>query len=247
MPMRPRTTGSVSAWVGIAAVVVLAASGCDDTTAARPPGTVTVTATPAATATQIAEKARSAFGKAPNVRVHGTVKTDKGRVSLNYSVRGKNSKGKLSGPLTSKKNTTMEFINLGDKHYTRGSHVSWQGPKPPADLLRRLSRQWMLIRGRDMGVMGSLMTPMIMFGSADAGETLAFGPGHEFEGKPAYDVTDGKGSHFWVSAQGEPLPVAVTNDTTHERLDFVYGQAEKITAPANAVDVSKQVPITLPG
>lgn len=246
MPMRPLTTGSLPGRVCIALVVVLTASACNDKTAARPPRTVTVTATPAATAAQIAEKARNAFGKAPNVRVHGTVKADQGRVSLDFSVRGKNSKGELRGPLTGKKNTTMEFINIGDKHYTRGSQVNWQGPKPPADMLRRLSSQWMLIRGKDVGVMGSAMTPMMMFGSAGAGETLSFGPGHEFEGKPAYEVTDGKGSHFWVSAQDDPLPIAVTSDTG-ERLDFGYGQAEKITAPANAVDISKQGPITLPG
>ncbi|MFI0451821.1 hypothetical protein [Actinomadura sp. 6N118] len=201
-----------------------------------------MTATPAQTAAQIAAKARDAFTKAPNVRVRGKVKAEKGRITLDYSVRGKNSKGKVSGPLISKKNTTTQFVIIGDKHYTRGSEVIvGDGPKPPAGLLKKLRNQWTVIRGKDMGVLGSLTTTTMMFGPAGTGETLSMGPGRDFEGKPAFDLTDGKSAHLWISAQGEPLPLAVTNDKSpDDRLVFAYGQAERIKAPANAVDFSKQ-------
>ncbi|KAB2340611.1 hypothetical protein [Actinomadura rudentiformis] len=241
----PKHSGATRArlYVAVGALALpLAVGACDAGSTGKTAPTVTVTATPPQTAAQIATKAQGAFTKAPNVRVRGKVKTEKGRITLDYSVRGKNSKGKISGPLTSKKSTTTQFVIIGDKHYTRGSEVIvGDGPKPPASLLKKLKNQWTVMRGKDMGVLGSFATNTMIFGPAGTGETLSLGPGRDFEGKPAFDLTDGEGTHLWISSQGEPLPLAVTNDKSPaDRLVFAYGQAERITAPANAVDFSKQ-------
>ncbi|MFP3966104.1 hypothetical protein SMC26_27615 [Actinomadura fulvescens] len=236
MPTRPSSTSvRVGAPAG-ALAVALALGGCSSD---KPAATVTVTATPAPTADQIAAKARDAFAKVPNVRVRGKVKTEAGRITVDYSIQGKNSKGRLKGRLASKDDTNTEFVSIGDKHYTRSLGIGWTGPKPPAGLLKRLNKQWTMIRGKDTGLLGTLLTTTTMFGPT--GQPLSFGPGRAFEGKPAHDLADGKGTHLWVSSQGEPLPIAVTNDKSPgDRLDFAYGQAEKIKAPANAVDISKQ-------
>lgn len=239
----PKHSGTTRArlYTAVGALALpLAVGACDAGSTGKTAPTVTVTATRPQTAAEIVTKARDAFTKSANVRVRGKVKTEKGRITLDHSVRGKNSKGKISGPLISKKNSTTEYVTIGDKHYTRGSGVIGNGPKPPAGLLKKLKSQWIMIRGKDEGVLGALVTTTMIFDPTGTGETLSLGPGRQFEGKAAFDLTDGKGSHLWISSQGEPLPLAMTNDKSPvDRLDFTYGQAERITAPANAVDISK--------
>ncbi|MFG2003949.1 hypothetical protein ACGFNU_32810 [Spirillospora sp. NPDC048911] len=241
MPEIPGILRSPSLRLCVAAgAVALTAGACNTGGLTKPGATATVTASPPPNAGQIAAKARDAFAKVPNVRVRGKLKTDNGVASIDYSVRGKNSKGKLSGPFMGKKKSTTQFVIIGDKHYTKGGEIN-VGPPPPAGLLDKVKGKWTLIRGKDLGPMGSFMGSAMVFGPAGTSESLSLGPGRDLDGKPAHDITDGKGSHLWISSQGEPLPLAVTNDKSPgDRLDFAYGQAEKITAPTNVLDLSKQ-------
>ncbi len=189
---------------------------------------------------QILEATKAAATKATSVHIDGTITSGGKPISLNMDLlAGKGGKGTIA-----QEGFTIQLIQTGGAVYINGSKAFYEhvGGSAAAQLLQG---KW-LKAPADSGELASLaeltnLSKLIDTALSDHG-SLAKGSKATIEGQSAIGLNDtSKGGTLYVATTGEPYPLEITKagkETGKVVLDR-WNEPVTLTAPSNAIDISK--------
>jgi hypothetical protein len=193
------------------------------------------------TPNQILAAAEAAAVAAKAVHVAGAIHQNGTPLTLNvHLVSGKGATGHMS-----ENGVGFDIIRIGDKAYIRGSnafYAKFAGPKTG----KLLEGKW-LVSSVSSGKFASLapLTDQDAFfkGSLGAHGKLTKGAITTVNGQKVIALTDGNaGGTLYVATTGQPYPIQLVSpgNGAEGKITFdQWGNVVAITAPKNAVDVSK--------
>jgi hypothetical protein len=222
--------------LAVAAAAALAASAI---TGCGAPASNGVAAKPA---DQILQAAAEAARDARSVHVSGAMTSNGQPVKLNLNlVNGKGAQGTVSTPQFS-----VEVIDVADTVYLKGSQSMWQrlAGKGAAQLFRG---KWLKAPSTGSFAGFSQFTDMsgLFARLLSAPGRPTKGRTRTIDGRQVVAVTlSPRGGKVYVATTGKPYPVALTDPSADGgRVDFTdYNQSFNVTAPTDAVDISKFKP-----
>ncbi|MBM2614532.1 hypothetical protein JIG36_03055 [Actinoplanes sp. LDG1-06] len=187
-------------------------------------------------AAQILEKAKAALAQAKSFHMKGTMKSEDGKIGLDFKVAGEELAGSMTmdGP-------KLEMLAVGGKRYIRPDETFWglgNTPEKAAQIAATVGDRWVLVPTKNQSFNG-------MFGATDVGDLLenegavTKGKVEQIDGKPAIGLVDGdpEGGTLYIATTGEPYPVRLAGPTPADgALTFSeYGETfADIKAPAAA-------------
>ena len=223
--MRVRATAVI-----IAAAVVLAGCG----SGAKSNGEASKTPS------QVLADTLAATDAAKAVRISGKVSTESGPITVDIRiVRGEGGSGSMS-----ENGLNFDLARVGDKVYIRGSDAFYKKFTGQAGV-QLFHGKWLQFRTSDADM--SSITPFtdidtFFHGITSQHGTLRNDGETTFHGQKAVAIRDTtQGGTLYVAATGKPYPLGITSSSGKSGAILFddWNASGSISAPKNAVDVSK--------
>jgi len=192
------------------------------------------------TASQVLADALAVTGTAKAVRISGKIVTESGPITVDIRiVRGEGGSGSMS-----ENGLNFDLARIGDKVYIRGSDAFYKKFTGQTGV-QLFHGKWLQFRTSDADM--SSITPFTDIDTFFHGITSQHGTLRNegemtFHGQKAVAIRDTtQGGTLYVAATGKPYPIGITSNggKSGAILFGNWNASESISAPKNAVDVSK--------
>lgn len=208
---------------------------------------------------EILAKVQAALPKVSSVHISGGGVSDGQKVALDVKIKGtQGSAGTLSIPIGSDSTSStikLDFIVIGKDAYIKGDDTFWKTLAPSSPLsAAQLQGKW--LKGSPDS---ERLKPLLTFGDLTSLSTellkpdgkLTKGAAKDIHGTKTIGLVDSgaNGGTLYISTQGEPLPVQISQDKGATTIDFTdYGKPVELTAPpADQLVTEQQVGLTAGG
>ncbi|MGK5683142.1 hypothetical protein [Actinoplanes sp. URMC 104] len=196
------------------------------------------------TAEQILAKAKAALKAAGSFHMKGSMKTDDGKMGLDFKIEGQNVKGTLAmdGP-------RVELLSVGKQRFIRPDAAFWAmtsgGKAQAAQITEVVGDRWVKVKANDASSAG-MFTATDIDELLDADGKVTKGAVTTLDGKPVVGLKESAadGGTLYVATTGQPYPVRLTGPTPADgALAFTEFGATfpeiKAPAAADVMDLDK--------